>query len=113
MKKALWRFIAVMALVMVLSSCTMAGAPAGMIGIWKTSFGPFEVYIELKDNDNIYMGSAKDDTSIIGSVEKCTCDEITFNVSEGRLNGTWKYELSGDTLTLKTDNTEYTCTRVK
>ena len=53
MKKALWGFIAVMALVMALSSCTMAGAPAGMIGIWKTSFGPFEVYIELKDNGQL------------------------------------------------------------
>ena len=113
MKKALCILVAVMTLVMVLSSCTMAGAPAGMIGIWKTSFGPYDVYIELKDNDNIYMGSSKDDTSIIGSVEKCTCSEITFNVSESSLNGQWNYELSGDTLKLKKDNIEYTCSRVK
>ena len=45
MKKALCILVAVMALVMALSSCTMAGAPAGMIGIWKTSFGPFDVYM--------------------------------------------------------------------
>ena len=116
MKKIIVLFTAVMALAMILSSCTAAGTPAGLIGKWAYDDNS-NAGIEIKDDDTVWgwsgSGSAKS-----GTITKCTCDEITIKSEVSGLGlsvaseTTSKYELSCDTLVLKNDDTSRTFKRV-
>ena len=105
MKKALGLFVAIMTLIMALSSCTPAGTPLTLVGKWKADIG----YIEILDNDDVYFGLTKSAMSIVGSITKCTCNEVTLSTSW--INGTWAYEVSGKTMTLSKDGTKYEFTK--
>ncbi|MBP5706096.1 MAG: hypothetical protein J6W76_02340, partial [Spirochaetales bacterium] len=79
MKKALWGFIAVMALVMALSSCTPNGAPAGLIGEWTTDYstilGTVKAYIDIRNDDTLWLKTGSSTYSKYADIKKCTCSE--------------------------------------
>ena len=93
MKKIIGLFAVVMVLVMMLSSCTMAGAPAGLLGKWGVDGDDYGY--EFKSDDTVWTWSNYGEGKI-GNITKCTCDEITIDDSDPV-----KYELSCDTLILK------------
>ena len=102
MKKAFGLLVAVMALVMALPSCTPNGAPLTMVGKWSFDGG----YIEVMDNDDVYHSFLSlSSMQKVGTITKCTCDEVTLDTSW--LNGTYKYEISGSSMTLTGDNTKF------
>ena len=97
MKKALGILVAVMALVMALSSCTPNGAPLTLVGKYYQG----NVELNIEDDDTIKAGS-KGAVSPWGKITKCDCKNMTVKVGNTEYSGT--YELSGKTLTLSFDN---------
>ena len=106
MKKAFGLLVAVMALVMALSSCTPNGAPLTMVGKWSFDYG----CIEVTDKDDVYYGLTTSTMQKVGTITKCTCDEVTLDTSW--IKGTWKYEISGNSMTLTNDSTKYEFSKI-
>lgn len=108
MKKAFILFAATVALVMVLSSCTPNGVPAGLIGEWKLDSGSFYIAniteFEITYNDEIKadIGGGK---RTVGIIKKGTCNEITFLITPIP-EKTYKYEVSCNDLALTDDEND-------
>ena len=115
MKKALGILVAVMALVMALSSCSAAGVPSGLEGVWKTTDTVDLGFLRLTgesfmkiEKDVMYSKTGSNAWTKNYDITKCTCDEITLERSGTQIIK--KYELSGNNLTISYDgsSTKYT-----
>ncbi|MBR6199950.1 MAG: hypothetical protein IKQ61_06805 [Spirochaetales bacterium] len=106
MKKIIGLFTAVMALAMILSSCSAAGAPAGLVGKWAVEGASSGNYMEITSDDRIctFVAGVKVSEA---SITKCTCNELTVEDADPVT-----YELSCDTLTItaKSGSTTVTTT---
>ena len=86
------------AIVMCASSCTLAGAPAGLIGIWEYEGGHF--FIEFTNDDKMKSGIGKDQWISTDDIVKATTDTITVKSQYGS-EFEYNYELSCDSLIFK------------
>ena len=93
MKKAFGLLVAVMALVMALSSCTPNGAPLTMVGKWSTDLTLGKLYIDIRDDDTIWYKSGSSTYNKYADIKKCTCNEITISLVGSNSETTSKYEI--------------------
>ncbi len=122
MKKAISLMIAAMAMMVMMSACTPAGAPLSMVGEWKVTGGAIydsmfsfmpsgysaELYLKVDNDDTVtmksivsYQGNTNESGwGEFGKIKKCSCNEFYFEDSDEPV----KYEITGNAMTWKHDD---------
>ena len=120
MKKMISLFAAAVAMVVMMSACSVHGTPAGLVGTWKmTEYDGVsapsnqESLIRIDADDSLwnkysYPGYSSD-WAHGSDIIKCTCNEITTKSLYGeKKESTVKYELSCNDLSITNDDDKVT-----